>query len=164
MALYYIGFFVEEYARVRAGEKRRAKSVVVGVAGGNGLIAVLGAMTALWGLPWIALITTGISGLLTVVAAWDGLVKHRELWVRRTVACSHLAEIERIYRMRAINCKDKDELADEAMTALNTILGDDVAAWTELRNTRELPKFDSEEVAGEHAERAVSGAGAMVGS
>src|SRR5205823_10705177 len=95
VALYYLEFYVNDYARARRVVKRRASTVVVWTAVANAMIAVVGTAIAVAKAPWLGLASTALAGFVGVVAAWDGIFRHRELWTQRSVILGQLQAVQR---------------------------------------------------------------------
>ncbi|MFF3574110.1 SLATT domain-containing protein [Nocardia jiangxiensis] len=139
IALHYLTFYRNEYHRSRVVVKTRAKRVVVWTAVANGLIAVVGAAVAVFHAPWLGLASTGLAASIGVLAAWDGLYRHREMWVQRSVILGQLQALLRTTELRLAEGEDRRMLARETMGNLNAVLEDDLEAWTSLRRTQTAP-------------------------
>ncbi|WP_227979250.1 SLATT domain-containing protein [Nocardia spumae] len=140
VSLHYLVHYRNEYERSRLVVKTRAKRVVVWTAVANGIIAVLGTAIAAFDAPWIGLLSTGLAASIGVITAWDGLYRHREMWVQRSVILGQLQALLRGVELRRAQHEDPDRLAREAMVQLNAILEEDLEAWTSLRRTQPLTR------------------------
>jgi hypothetical protein len=136
ISLHYLAFYRDEYERSRVVVKTRAKRVVVWTAVANGLIAVAGTAVAVFQAPWLGLLSTGLAASIGVITAWDGLYRHREMWVQRSVILGQLQALLRTVELRQAEGEDRNLLARETMLQLNEILEDDLEAWTSLRRTQ----------------------------
>jgi hypothetical protein len=116
--------------------KKRAKRVVVSTAVANGLIALLGTAVAVFDAPWLGLLSTGLAASIGVLTAWDGLYRHREMWVQRSVILGQLQALLRTIELRRADGEDRNLLARVTMLELNAILEEDLEAWTSLRRTQ----------------------------
>ena len=132
---HYIRFYRDDYDRVRTANKRRAKAVVVGAALGNASITVVGALTSLFGTPWLGVVSAAIGGLGLTIAAYEGLIRNRELWIRRTPTVHQLVELDRQCALLAISASnaDRQDLAELASERLDRILTDALENWTDFR-------------------------------
>ncbi|WP_194290094.1 SLATT domain-containing protein [Nocardia macrotermitis] len=139
ISLHYLTFYRNEYQRSRVVVKTRAKRVVVWTAVANGLIAVLGAAVAVFQAPWLGLVSTGLAASIGVLTAWDGLYRHREMWVQRSVILGQLQALLRTTELRQAEGGDRKTLARGTMRHLNAILEEDLEAWTSLRRTQTVP-------------------------
>ncbi|WP_067884437.1 SLATT domain-containing protein [Nocardia vaccinii] len=139
ISLHYLTFYRNEYQRSRVVVKTRAKRVVVWTAVANGLIAVVGAAVAVFQAPWLGLASTALAASIGVLTAWDGLYRHREMWVQRSVILGQLQALLRTTELRRAEGGDHDALARETMRHLNAILEEDLEAWTSLRRTQSAP-------------------------
>jgi hypothetical protein len=135
-ALHYLAFYEEDFARVRTTMKRRAKRVVVGTAAGNGAVGVIGAATAFSDLAWLGLVSAAVAAVIGVLAAWDGLFRHRDLWVQRSVILGRLNLARRNAEFAKAAGENPDDVAATAMSDLNAILADDLATWGDLKRSR----------------------------
>ncbi|MFG3520316.1 SLATT domain-containing protein [Nocardia nova] len=140
VSLHYLVYYRNEYERSRLVVKTRAKRVVVWTAVANGVIAVLGTAVAVFQAPWIGLLSTGLAASIGVVTAWDGLYRHREMWIQRSVIIGQLQTLLRGVELRRAQHEDRDVLAREAMIELNAILAEDLEAWTSMRRTQPLAR------------------------
>ncbi|MBF6171889.1 SLATT domain-containing protein [Nocardia blacklockiae] len=147
ISLHYLHLFRDEYERSRFVVKTRAKQVVVWTAVANGLIAVLGTAIAVYDAPWLGLLSTGLAASIGVITAWDGLYRHREMWVQRSVILGQLQTLLRSTELRQATGEDRDVLARETMRELNEILEEDLEAWTSLRRTQAAVRERNEETA-----------------
>lgn len=136
ISLHYLTFYRNEYQRSRVVVKTRAKRVVVWTAVANGLIAVVGAAVAVFDAPWLGLASTGLAASIGVLTAWDGLYRHREMWVQRSVILGQLQALLRTTELRRAEGADRKTLARGTMRHLNAILEEDLEAWTSLRRTQ----------------------------
>ena len=137
VTLYYFSYYERDFARARQVVKRRARNVVVGTALANGAIAVVGAAIGLGGAAWLGLLSTGLAGLVGVLAAWDGLFRHRELWIQRSLVLGQLQAAKRELELEsAVGAGPRAELAADGMRQLNRILAEDLTTWAELRASR----------------------------
>lgn len=136
ISLHYLGFYRDEFERTRVVVKTRARRVVVWTAAANGLIAVLGTAVAVFSAPWLGLFSTALAASIGVMSAWDGLYRHREMWVQRSVILGQLQAMLRTVELRRAQGADRDLLAAQTMAHLNEILADDLEAWTSLRRTQ----------------------------
>jgi hypothetical protein len=143
ISLHYLAFYRDEYQRSRVVVKTRAKRVVVWTSVANGLIAVVGTAVAVFQAPWLGLLSTGLAASIGVITAWDGLYRHRELWVQRSVILGQLQALLRTTELRQAEGQDRNVLADEAMTHLNAVLEDDLEAWASLRRTQPVVRENS---------------------
>ncbi|MBB5918829.1 hypothetical protein BJY24_007741 [Nocardia transvalensis] len=125
--------------------KTRAKRVVVWTAVANGLIAVLGTAIAVYDAPWLGLLSTGLAASTSVITAWDGLYRHREMWVQRSVILGQLQTLLRTTELRQADGEDRNALARETMRELNDILEEDLEAWTSLRRTQSVVRDRAED-------------------
>ncbi|MBY8873989.1 DUF4231 domain-containing protein [Micromonospora sp. PLK6-60] len=145
VAMYYLEFYLADFSRARGVAKRRARVVVVATAAANGLIALLGATTTFTGLAWLGLCSVGVTAIIAVLAAWDGLFRHRELWIQRSVIVSRLHTVQREVYLRRASGEGRSEVANHCMLMLNQILDDDLTAWTEIRNAASAERRESSE-------------------
>ncbi|MBF6548835.1 SLATT domain-containing protein [Nocardia brasiliensis] len=136
ISVHHLTFYLAEYERSRLVVKMRARRVVVWTSVANGSIAVLGAAVAVFDATWIGLLSTALAGFIGVLAAWDGLYRHREMWVQRSVILGQLQSLLRGTQLRQALGEDRDTLARYAMLQLNAILEEDLEAWTSLRRTQ----------------------------
>lgn len=134
VALFYLSYWDTEFARARLVVKSRASKVVVTVSATTAGIAVVGAATPLLGWTWLGLVSASLAGIATVVGAWDGLFRHRELWHQRSLVLGDIQALKRSVQVRAASGEDRDQLALEAVRALNEILAEDLATWSEIRS------------------------------
>ena len=134
VAAHYLDFYLGDYSRARVVAKHRARFIVVTTAAANGAIALLGAITTLSELAWLGLFSVGITGIVAGLAAWDGLYRHRELWIQRSIIVSRLNVVQRDLQLRRAAGEDRSEIARQCMLALDQILSEDLTSWTEMRN------------------------------
>jgi hypothetical protein len=139
VALHYLTHYQGEYARARNVAKRRASKVVLWTAAANGAIALLGAATAVSGAAWLGLASTTLAGGIGVLAAWDALFKHRELWVQRSLILGQLQAVMRTAELRRAAGMDRDVLAADCLGQLNAILAEEAAGWADLRRSSAPP-------------------------
>lgn len=146
IALFYLTHFEAEFARARQVDKLRASHALIASSSATALIAVVGAATTTTGWAWLGIVSAALAGCVTVVNAWDGLFRHRDLWHHRSLVLGELQEAKRNFEVRAANGEDRGALAADALAALNQILANDRVAWSELRqrsqperSTRTLP-------------------------
>lgn len=132
IVLHYIGFYEADYARARRVVKRRAREVVVGTAVATGSIAVLGAAIAVWHASWLGVVSTGLAAAVSVLAAWEGLARHRQLWIQRSLILNRVQQLKRTVEYRRARGDNEQALADEAMKELNDLLKDDVESWASV--------------------------------
>jgi hypothetical protein len=119
ISLHYLTFYRNEWTAVA-----------------NGLIAVVGAAVAVFDAPWLGLASTGLAASIGVLTAWDGLYRHREMWVQRSVILGQLQALLRTTELRRAEGADRKTLARGTMRHLNAILEEDLEAWTSLRRTQ----------------------------
>ncbi len=134
VARHYLDYYASDFSRARDVVKRRANWVVVLGATVTGTIALVGTVIALAKAPWLGLVSTGLAGLVGVLAAWDGLFRHRDLWVQRSWVVSQLQELQREIDFREALRDEPDIIGRDCMTQLNEILHNDMVTWSELRN------------------------------
>ncbi|NKY88998.1 SLATT domain-containing protein [Nocardia veterana] len=144
VSLHYLVYYRDEYERARLVVKTRAKRVVVWTAVANGVIAVLGTAVAVFQAPWIGLLSTALAASIGVVTAWDGLYRHREMWIQRSVVLGQLQALLRGVELRRAQHEDPELLARETMIQLNALLEEDLEAWTSLRRTQPLARDSGE--------------------
>jgi hypothetical protein len=119
--------------------KKRAMIAVVATATFNAGIAVVGAIVTLTGWSGLGLISTLLAGAVAVVAAWDGHFRHRDLWVQRSLILQQLEQALRDAEIkRRIPKLNWDDLALEAMTALDRILKEEIDSWASIRKIDEV--------------------------
>ena len=135
LALHYVTFYVHEYARARQVVKRRASTVVVLTAAGYGAIAVVGAVTAIAKAPWLGIVSTALTGFIGVLAAWDGLFRHRDLWTQRSAILGQLQALQRTIEVRRAAGEQREALAIESARRLDLILAEDISTWLDLRRS-----------------------------
>lgn len=134
VVLYYLDFYDFEFSRTRTVVKGRARFVVVLGASLTSAIAVVGAITALYELPGLGVISALLAGCGAVLAAWDGLFKHRELWAQRSKVLKRIQQLRRDVEIKsATGTTDLERLSTSAMEALDKILDDDFVAWSQVR-------------------------------
>jgi hypothetical protein len=136
VVLHYLSYHEGDYARARHVVKKRARQVVLCSASATGGIAVAGTATAVWDASWLGLVSTGLAGLIGVLAAWDGLYRHRDLWVLRSIVLGRLQLIKRTAEFRLAAGCPRDAIAADAMAELNKVLQHDLETWAELKRSR----------------------------
>lgn len=134
VAMHYLHHWEKEFLRTRLLVKKRAYLAVVVVSSATALISVVGAATAILGWSWMGILSAALAGVASVVSAWDGLVRHRELWLQRSLVLGRLQEVHRraVFEL-ALEPKDRMRIAQEMDRALNGVLADDLMSWSELR-------------------------------
>jgi hypothetical protein len=132
LAIHYFGFYEKDYARTRNVVKNHLRTYVIGSAAGNGVIALTGAAIAVWKKPWLGLVSSALAGIVGVLAAWEGLGQHREMWRQRTVVLSELQEAKRSAELALATGNDRREVGTVAMEQLNSILSKDRETWAEV--------------------------------
>lgn len=143
VAMFYVSYWEAEFARARQVVKSRASNVVVWVAVVSGLIAVIGAATAVTGWTWLGIVTAALAGAGGVLGAWDGLFRHRELWHQRSLVLGSLQALKRTTLVRARSGEERVALAAEVIGSLNSILSDDLAQWSDIRVRTQEPKGEA---------------------
>ena len=140
---HYLDFYQADYARARQVVKSRANFVAVAAAALNGLIAVVGAAVAVFAQPWLGLVSTLLASAIAVLMAWDGLFRHREMWIQRSAVLGELQALSRATNFRIATGEDEELVASNCMIRLNAILESDLTSWTQLRaserRTQEQP-------------------------
>lgn len=139
VAQHYVRFYEREIARTRRVLKRRATLVVVVTAVSNAAIAIVGSATAAWNIPQLGVVSAVLAGVITVVAAWDGLYRHREHWVLRSAVLNQLNALNRSVELRAALAQDHQTIAIDAMNQVDEIMAADQTAWNELRKRQLAP-------------------------
>lgn len=135
VAMHYLRHWEKEFLRARLVVKKRASRVVIAVSSATALIAVVGAATAITGWSWMGIVTAVLAGVASVVSAWDGLFRHRELWLQRSLVLGRLQEIHRHAAFElALEPADRNRVATEVNKALSGVLSDDQLEWSELRS------------------------------
>ncbi|MFG3247613.1 SLATT domain-containing protein [Streptomyces sp. NPDC048187] len=134
---HYLTHFRKEYTRTRELMKKKARRATVGIAALNGLIAVLGVAVAAWRAyaPWLGLASTGVAGVVGVISAWSGLMRHHELWQQRSLILAELQRIIRNVERREAAGDDRQLIAREAMELLDATLSQDASNWGSLSRT-----------------------------
>lgn len=141
VAMFYLRHWEKEFLRARLVVKTRATGVVITVSVATALVAVVSAATAITGWSWMGIVTALLAGVASVVSAWDGLFRHRELWLQRSLVVGRLQEIHRRATFElALKSDDRHRIAFEVNTALNDVLSDDQLAWSELRSKASAPR------------------------
>lgn len=150
VALFYVKYWEAEFARARLVVKRRASHVVVAVATATALIAVVGAATAVLDWAWLGIVSAALAGFASVVGAWDGLFRHRELWHQRSLVLGHIQMIKRSTELRSAAGEDRTVLAGEAMSELNAVLTEDLNSWSAIRHKNLTSPTQNDHVSPEH--------------
>nr|WP_272920618.1 SLATT domain-containing protein [Streptomyces sp. SID8367] len=134
---HYLEHFRREYTRTRELMKMKARRTTVGIAALNGLIAVLGVAVAAWRAyaPWLGLASTAVAGVIGVVTAWSGLMRHHDLWQQRSLILAELQRIIRNVERREAAGDDRQTIAQEAMELLDATLSQDASNWGSLTRT-----------------------------
>lgn len=133
VARHYVAWYVEDFSRTRRVAKRRARNTVVSMAVLTAAIAVVGASFAVVGWKWLGILSAALAGASGVISAWDGLLKHRELWIIRSLVLSRLMELQRQLTLREALGEDRGALASESMDQLDDILREDLSSWSDVR-------------------------------
>ncbi|PJE05701.1 MAG: hypothetical protein CK429_29190 [Mycobacterium sp.] len=148
MALYYIRHYLDDFTHGRDVNKRKAKYVTVGSACANAAIVIVGALTTLTSWPVLGVVSASIAGLISIVAAWEEILSNRELWIRRSETVLQLNELDRRYRVLALNGQERAALAQAALDELNAVLGAHTRGWTKYRQgqhtSANTPTVDSQ--------------------
>ena len=145
VAMHYLRHWENEFLRTRLVVKKRASSVVITVSIATALIAVVSAATAITGWSSLGILTAGLAGAASVVSAWDGFFRHRELWLQRSLVLSRLQQIHRKAAFElALEPQDRNRVASEVNAAVDDVLSQDQMSWSELRTKnsfgqREVP-------------------------
>jgi len=134
--VHYLRFYVGDYARARRVVKSRLRRHVVWTASANGGIAVAGTAVAVWEQPWLGLVSTALAGLIGVLAAWDSLARHRELWIQRAAVLAELLAIKRDLELANAAGEDRREAGLRGMERLNVALSRDHETWAEVVQTQ----------------------------
>jgi len=137
----YLDHYIRFFSRARQIVKYRSKLVVLGTALSGAVIAVVSVMTALVDWPWLALVSAVLAGAVTVMSAWDGHFRHKELWVQRTEVVSQLQELKRTVTTRLASGDDPSKVGLDGLRRLDQILSYDMATWKGLRS---LPPASSD--------------------
>ncbi|BCN51931.1 hypothetical protein RE9425_03210 [Prescottella equi] len=137
MALYYIRHYLDDFTRGRETNKRKAKRVAVGVAACNAAIVIVGSLTTLTGWSALGVVSAGIAGGISVIAAREGILSNREMWIRRSIIVRQLNEIDRRYRMLELNATNRTTVAADAMQELDDTLGTYSEDWGKFRHAQE---------------------------
>lgn len=133
IAMHYLTYYEAEYARARSVVKRRARTVVLGIAAANSLIAVAGVAVAVTRYRWLGLLSAGLAGVIAVLGAWEGLFRHRDLWIQRSQVLSQLQELQRNTRMRKSVGDDLTDVGTESLKAMNNLLEESLVTWANIR-------------------------------
>jgi hypothetical protein len=139
------GFF----AKRREIAKGKAERVVITIALANGLIAVIGVAVTIaeeWSI--LGILSTALAALITGLTAWDTHYRHRELWTEKTVHLSQVQELLRDTQYRIARGKEQpDDIADDAMNRLRSILQQEMRDWMALREfAKREPDLDGSTV------------------
>lgn len=135
VAIHYLGHWEKEFLRARLVVKKRATAVVIAVSTATASVAVVSAATAITGWAWMGIVTAVLAGIASVVSAWDGLFRHRELWLQRSLIVGRLQEIHRLAAFElALEPIARNRVATEVIAALSEVLAADQLAWSELRS------------------------------
>lgn len=100
VAMFYVRHWEVEFVRARRVVKKSASNVVLAGSTATGTIAVVGAATTVTGWVWLGVVTAALAGLSGVLSAMDGLHRHRDLWVQRSLALGRLQALKRNTEMR----------------------------------------------------------------
>lgn len=141
--MHYLIFFEDDFARARRVVKGRARNVVVSTAILTALIAVVGALTAVFNLAWLGIVSTIVAGAAGVIERWDALFRHREMWVQRSAVTFELQRLRREAEFWRATEGATPEVGQRILTRLEDILSQDLDSWTGLRD---LPQQRSAEV------------------
>jgi hypothetical protein len=139
VAMHYLEFYENEYARTRRLDKRRARTATTFSAMANGGIAVISAAIAYFKVSWLGLFGVALASLIGVVAAWDALFQHRTRWAQRTMALSQLQALKRTTLLRRASGESLPDVAADALAQLNQIISDDTSAWMDVRRMARQP-------------------------
>lgn len=131
--MHYLAFYEQDFARARSNDKRATKLTVLWTATLNGMIAAVSAVIAFTGLAWLGVVSVFLAGGVTVIGAWDGLYRHRDLWRQRSLVLGQIQAVRREVEFRQARGDGEASLAEDAMKRLNTILDESLMAWGELR-------------------------------
>lgn len=98
---------------------------------------MLGVAVAAWRdyAAWLGLASTGVAGVVSVLSAWSGLMRHHELWQQRSLILAELQRIIRNVERREASGDDRQVIAREAMELLDTTLSQDAGNWGSLSRT-----------------------------
>jgi hypothetical protein len=132
-AMHYVAFYEAQFARTRDVVKRHANQVVILTAIANGVIAVIGAWIAIGGSSWLGLGSTAIAASIGVLAAWNGLFHHSDLWLQRSRALNRIQRVKREAEFARAAGRDRTTIGDKMLAALNEVLVENIEAWTALR-------------------------------
>ena len=104
----YVDHYLLQFGRARQTVKNRAKGVVLGTALAGAGIAVVSVMTAVVDWSWLPIVSAVLAGAVTVLSAWDGHFRHKDLWVQRTEVVSRLQELKRNVVVRLASGEDPE--------------------------------------------------------
>jgi hypothetical protein len=134
-----IDYQIKRYAKSRDFYRRGCLYVTVAMAMLSAITTFLiGAGQYFGGQAWIPVLALATSASVTVVTAWDGYFRHREMWVQKTAVLAQLYELRS--RLKFIIAKDasslKPEVVDEFNERYQAILNGANEAWKTVRTTQ----------------------------
>lgn len=132
IATHYLAQYEAEFLRTRGVAKSRAHMTTLVTASAAGLIGVATAAVVVFDQAWIGLVSTGLAGLITVLASWEAHYAHRGLWVQRSLVLARIQRLRRRQEMLLAAGEDPDVIADGIMSQLDEVLEEDVESWAAL--------------------------------
>ena len=141
IAEHYLAKYEDQFKAARRTVKRRASGVTISASVMTGLVAVLGAISAVLAGDAlsiaVAIATTLLSATVSVLLAWNDHFHHRELWIQRSAVLAELNELRRDYASRTTRpwYRRRRERAEAAMALneLSAILRRDLESWKRIQ-------------------------------
>lgn len=131
--MHYLDFYEEEYAKTRLTAKNRFKYVTLWNSFAAALIALTGAIVAVWNSTWLGLVSTALAGSIGMANAWDGMFRERELWIQRSEMLGQLQLVKRTVQFRLAAEGNREDAARDGFEMMNTVMSRDLEGWMGLR-------------------------------
>lgn len=131
--LHYLDYYEKEFAKTRLTAKNRFKYITLWNSFAAALIALTGAIVAVWNSTWLGLLSTALAGSIGVVNSWDGMFRERELWIQRSEMLGQIQLVKRTLQFRLARGDDPQDAAADGFDVLNSVVSRDLEGWLGLR-------------------------------
>lgn len=116
--------------------KLKSFGIYIAIAISSALITILVAISGDVAVEYqflVKILTLFLSGLTTIMAAWDGFYNHKQLWVHYGETRNHLRSLE--LRMHMLDDKEKQdmEILDSIFQEFQEVLQHGNSNWKALR-------------------------------
>ncbi|MDX3133450.1 SLATT domain-containing protein [Streptomyces europaeiscabiei] len=131
--MHYLDHYEKEYSETRLTAKKRFKFITLWNSFAAALIALMGAIVAVWNSSWLGLVSTALAGSIGVVNSWDGMFRERELWIQRSEMLGRVQLVKRTVQFRIASGQSPQGAAAEGFELMNSVVSRDLEGWLGLR-------------------------------